>query len=398
MNDRFDHDLRRAAAPLAQEPLSSGVLDPRLDEGAPRAGGPRLVAVLAGGVAVAIAALIGLGQLGPDTGQPSPSPSRTPAASATPLDPSPSADASIPPDATPAAATPPPSEVRPLILPAAIAARPELPFCGHETVNRQPDGDHRDAEVRACFLAAFETGDAAEMISDSPTVEGGPIREVFRLLPFGEIEWYLDSTRDPLAGQPHWTRFNCQRITVGTDDAGAPTFLPESCDAGEVIVGLDPAVESTGAEIGVLERLVTFARAPHTRSIEDIPFSADGVWLGLAGDLLVRRTPAELEDPAAWDLEADAFRGRVGPFSVLDTLADWNLGTEAPPVRELAAVVGDHPHCASPAVPPPPETAELRRLSVQPVRPAACLQWWTVDLFLGVDGSIQGITLDFWEP
>lgn len=75
MNDRFDHDLRRAAAPLAQEPLSSGVLDSRLGEGAPGAGRPRLVAVLAGGVAVAVAALIGLGQLGPDTGQPSPSPS-----------------------------------------------------------------------------------------------------------------------------------------------------------------------------------------------------------------------------------------------------------------------------------------------------------------------------------
>ena len=75
MNDRFDHDLRRAAAPLAQEPLSSGVLDPRLDDGAPRAGWPRLVAALAGGAAVAVAALIGLGQLGPDTGQPSPSPS-----------------------------------------------------------------------------------------------------------------------------------------------------------------------------------------------------------------------------------------------------------------------------------------------------------------------------------
>lgn len=73
MNDRFDRDLRRAAAPLAQEPLPDDVLDARLGEGAPPAGRPRLVAALAGGAAVAVAALIGLGQLGPDTGQPSPS-------------------------------------------------------------------------------------------------------------------------------------------------------------------------------------------------------------------------------------------------------------------------------------------------------------------------------------
>ncbi|HEX7172833.1 MAG TPA: hypothetical protein VF365_09530 [Candidatus Limnocylindria bacterium] len=323
------------------------------------------------------------------TSSPSPGSSRLPASAPTVV-----SSQSARPSAQPGTA---PLE-RPVILPASIAERAELPFCGHETVDRRLDGDFRDPDVRACFLAAHEAGEPAEMITDSPTVEGGPVREIFRILPSGAIESYLDLTQDPL-GTPTWTLAICRTLrAVDRDPAGTPAFFPSACDEPEVVVGLRPEIEPTGDEVGTFERLVQFARTSDPELIDDIPFATEGVWLGLADDLHVRRAPEELVEPQAWSLEADAFRGRVGPFSALDVLASWNLGTEAPPVRELAAWVGDHPHCASPPVPAPSEMANLRRVSVQPVRPAACLQWWTVDLFIGRDGVIQAITVDFGEP
>jgi len=42
--------------------------------------------------------------------------------------------------------------------------------------------------------------------------------------------------------------------------------------------------------------------------------------------------------------------------------------------------------------------ADLRRVSVLPRDMESCLQWWTVDLFLTLDGKIAAVTLDLWEP
>ncbi|OGO73385.1 MAG: hypothetical protein A3G84_05105 [Chloroflexi bacterium RIFCSPLOWO2_12_FULL_71_12] len=90
-------------------------------------------------------------------------------------------------------------------------------------------------------------------------------------------------------------------------------------------------------------------------------------------------------------LHADHFRGRSGPFSALELLAR----------REPTTVwVGPHPHCASPPAPPPTDFASLRRVSVQPSQPRddTCLSWWTVDLFVSVDGRVAAVTLDLWDP
>lgn len=132
---------------------------------------------------------------------------------------------------------------------------------------------------------------------------------------------------------------------------------------------------------------------------EAVPFSPEGVWLGLADRLLVRRSPEELADPQAWILDDEGFRGEgeqgfrgyVGPFSALDLLSE---------AERVTVSIGPHRHCASPPVPPPEEMADLRRVSVQPRFEEAysCLDWWTVDLFVTADGEIAAVTLDLWEP
>lgn len=360
---------------------------------------PFIIAGLVGAfalMAVAIIVAVATSGASPSTGleHASPSPVDMTTAEVTP---SPSEPPTSQPTAT--LAPPPPPVARPLVLPEAIAARSELPFCGHETVNRQPDGDYYDRDAWACFRGAQEAGQAAEVIRDSLTVEAGSIREIFRLLPSGEIEWYMDTTQDPLSAG-NWTRVICESLAqFGEDPRGVPIMLPDECGTGEIIVGLEPELEATGDEMAMLEELIAFARAPDTGSLDLVPLSADGVWLGLADQLVVRRTAAELADLGAWNLAAEGFRARVGPFSALDILADWNPH-DAFEVREASVQVGEYPFCASAALSPPAEMADRRRLSIQPVfiGPGACLLYWTVDLFIGQDGSIDAITVDFGEP
>lgn len=136
--------------------------------------------------------------------------------------------------------------------------------------------------------------------------------------------------------------------------------------------------------------LTRFARSPGPDAHAEIPFAGE-VRLGLADELLVRRSSSELARPEAWVLDVEVFRAYAGPFSALDVLARPG---------ETTVSVGPHPHCASPPVPPPPEVARLRRVSVQPeLGPNdSCLNWWTVDAFVTADGEIAAVTLDLWEP
>lgn len=86
-----------------------------------------------------------------------------------------------------------------------------------------------------------------------------------------------------------------------------------------------------------------------------------------------------------------AARQSPGPFSALDVAAR---------AQNPIVSVGEHPHCASPPVPPPDDVADLMRVSVQPdiEQIDSCLQWWTVDFFINQAGQIEAVTLDLWEP
>jgi hypothetical protein len=145
----------------------------------------------------------------------------------------------------------------------------------------------------------------------------------------------------------------------------------------------------SGKEAAILSALVDFARRPTPAAWRSVPL-ADEVRLGLADHLMVRRSARQLREPQAWVLRTPKlFRAYVGPFSALQPLA------ERRPVR---FTVGPHRHCVSPPVPPPRAVASLTRISVQPASIESCLQWFSVDAFVTVEGELSAITLDLWEP
>lgn len=149
-----------------------------------------------------------------------------------------------------------------------------------------------------------------------------------------------------------------------------------------------PSAAVSDAEAAWLEALVRFARTSSAEELAAVPL-APQVQLGLASDLVTERAAGELTDPGQWRLDAEAFRGYVGPFSALEVLARDG---------ELVAAAGEHPHCASGPVPPPEAVGDLRRVSLQPRDISSCLQWFTVDLFLAPGGQVRAVTLDLWEP
>jgi hypothetical protein len=144
----------------------------------------------------------------------------------------------------------------------------------------------------------------------------------------------------------------------------------------------------TVADVGLVRALTEFARSPGAGPLNAIPL-AERVRLGLGDRLVTERTPLDLLRPDAWVLQANPFRGHVGPFSALDLIARNGPTTIS---------AGPHPNCASSPVPAPTNLVGLRRVSVQPKGIDTCVLWWTVDLFLSDTGRIEAVTLDLWEP
>jgi hypothetical protein len=113
--------------------------------------------------------------------------------------------------------------------PAAVVARPALPFCG---VERGPGpGITINAEVRGCFLAGYRDGTGAEFASIQTTVEGDPIATIWRTLPGGGVELLVDSSQDAF-GSGGWVRTVCRQLVVdqrevfGTDGCDEAVAIP----------------------------------------------------------------------------------------------------------------------------------------------------------------------------
>lgn len=149
------------------------------------------------------------------------------------------------------------------------------------------------------------------------------------------------------------------------------------------------ATTVTDAET-LIEAFVQFARDPSDDTFGELPL-ADTVDLGLGPTIIKTIENTELRQPEEWQLDLDLFRASTGPFSAFDSLSRLD---------GYATTVGEHPHCASPPVPPPDGYEGLDRISVQPrLGPQdSCLMWSTVDFFLLPAGDVAAITLDMWEP
>lgn len=168
-----------------------------------------------------------------------------------------------------------------------------------------------------------------------------------------------------------------------------------------VIVGgcveSQPSASATPRELdteAVASALIDFARARDERSFADLRF-ATHVALALGGDVRQVAPGDELIDPGVWliDPGPDGFRDRVGPFSALDVVADAGAVTMSDR-RHGSCTEADEP------LPPPPELADLRVVSLQPDRAgmATCTQRWAVDIFMTDSGRIAGVDLDLGAP
>ena len=172
-------------------------------------------------------------------------------------------------------------------------------------------------------------------------------------------------------------------LLVACGDGPVPTTtLPASIPASKA--GSEP----TDQERAVADALVRFARSENAADLDPVALAED-VSLGLGPELVLTRTPEALAIPENWVLDRPAFRAYAGPFSALEQLHR--------DVR-FAVTVGPHAYCAAPPMPPPGGLEDHRRLSIQPAAPRSCLQWFSVDLFLNSEGTVEAITVDFYEP
>jgi len=224
---RFEAELHAGAATLAtpaMPDLTRGFAAPPRRKSS--TGLVRMLGTVAAAIFAVVVVLAGYEMLTAPVGS-LPTPSPTPSAS-----PAPSALATETPSTSPMTEPTPTFSVEPsgVPIPAEFTDRTELPSCGHEVVERTAEGDLHDAEATACFLAAYEAGEPAEFISDSPTPETGRITTVFRVLGPGEIEIFRDTTQDPLS-TPEWTRTMCGSIReIDQDPNGVPILIGDGCD------------------------------------------------------------------------------------------------------------------------------------------------------------------------
>jgi len=162
-------------------------------------------------------------------------------------------------------------------------------------------------------------------------------------------------------------------------------LAPGRCD--DLFVPPAPA----SGDVDLTRAFRAFATAPSPGTASEVPFAPE-VRLGAASRLLSTVDADDVDDPRAWVLRLEYFRGYSGPFSALELVQDHGDG--------LTTSVGPHPHCAGPPVPAPHALDDLRRVSLQPSSRSvdSCLDWFTVDLFVDDAGTVRAVTLDLWEP
>ena len=127
-----------------------------------------------------------------------------------------------------AARQPDPTRAEALSEPAAVTNRSALPVCGIEKAGQ---GGPWNDTGRACFWKAYQDRRPAEFISTRPTTEGDPITTIYRVLPGGAVEIFIDSTQDKF-GDGRWDRLACRTLAAFENGSVANDFGPDdSCVA-----------------------------------------------------------------------------------------------------------------------------------------------------------------------
>jgi len=108
--------------------------------------------------------------------------------------------------------------------PAAVRDRVPLPFCGDERVVER---DGANVPGRRCFWSAYLTRQPAEFASTETTAEGNSVLTIYRVLPNGQVEIFIDQTR-AIFGTRTWLRVSCGRLAIDRLDPQQPAFGPNS--------------------------------------------------------------------------------------------------------------------------------------------------------------------------
>lgn len=99
-------------------------------------------------------------------------------------------------------------------------SRTEFSRCGVVSSAQGEEIQKQAVREIVCLRRALKTGESAELKVTHPTVEGGPMREYYRLTPQGRLAVYTDST-DDLCSDQKWSFAECY----------TPEWLAEvSCD------------------------------------------------------------------------------------------------------------------------------------------------------------------------
>lgn len=114
--------------------------------------------------------------------------------------------------------------------PLVVRQRVPLPFCGAEHVVQ---GTGADIAARQCLWSAYQAGQPAEFVSTTTTIEGDPVLTIYRVLPTGQIEVFVDSTHDQYSLRS-WLRLTCPRLELDPLDPNQPSIRLGDC-AGTMI-------------------------------------------------------------------------------------------------------------------------------------------------------------------
>ena len=115
-----------------------------------------------------------------------------------------------------------------------VVNRQPLPSCGEEVLAQ---GEAGNREMRTCLLEAFQAGEAAELITTQPSIEGDPITRYIRVHDNGVVEIFHDATRDRF-GSGEWERLTCARLVAVEEMDDQPgeawpadmVFIEEDCE------------------------------------------------------------------------------------------------------------------------------------------------------------------------
>jgi|GEM_PF-5263927 len=108
-------------------------------------------------------------------------------------------------------------------VPESVKLRPPYQYCGVEVMlNESMLGEASEPDIlaRECFIQAARIGGyAAEFVSHQQTIEGDIVTYIYRSDGTGNVELFVDSTRDQF-GSSAWTVTTCSGASYGDEMSG----------------------------------------------------------------------------------------------------------------------------------------------------------------------------------